>query len=236
MQPLDLGLEPVGGVAVEPVGDEQHHGALGQHPARPVVVEGAQTRADAGAAVPVLDRSGDAGQGGVDVALAELAGDVGQPGAEDEAVHPVTIVGHCVHEMQEHARIAAHGARDVAKNDQRRWSPPAALEPERDDVAARAQAGAQAGAHIDAPAPRVDGEAPRRHARGWQAHAPDDLPGPAHFVGRHVVEVAPAQHLARRVGHGGVVLGCVVVAGIASVAAVGAQRVVETAARRPDVL
>ena len=39
VQPVDLEGEPVVRVALEPVGDQQHDGALRQHPARPELVE-----------------------------------------------------------------------------------------------------------------------------------------------------------------------------------------------------
>ena len=39
--------------------------------------------------------------------MAQLAGDVGQPGAEQEHMHPVAIVGHRVQEMQQDLRVAA---------------------------------------------------------------------------------------------------------------------------------
>ena len=50
MQPLDLLLEALGVVPVEPVGNEHHDGALAKHAARPMAVEGVQAGADAGAA------------------------------------------------------------------------------------------------------------------------------------------------------------------------------------------
>ena len=77
MQPLDLLLEALGVVAVEPVGNEHHDGALAKHAARPMAVEGAQAGADAGAAGPVHHAFGYLLQGDVDVFLAQLTGDVG---------------------------------------------------------------------------------------------------------------------------------------------------------------
>ncbi len=97
MQPLHLALQPLAGVAIEAVGDQQHDRALGEHPARPDAVELVQAVADPGAARPVLDRVADLRQSYVDVALAQLARHVGDPGAEHEAVDAVaSLVTACM--------------------------------------------------------------------------------------------------------------------------------------------
>ena len=115
--------------------------------------------ADPGAARPVLDDVADLRERHVDVALAQLPGDVGDPGAEHEAVHAVAIVGHRVHEVQQHARVALHRARDVAQDDERRMAADAALLGEVDHGAAAVQRAPQRPAQIDPPAARIGVEA-----------------------------------------------------------------------------
>ena len=84
---------PAAGVAIEAVADQEHDGTLAEHAARPGAVELPQAGADPGAARPVLDQLADLRQRQVDVAVAQVARDVGEPGAEQEAVHPVAVVG-----------------------------------------------------------------------------------------------------------------------------------------------
>src|ERR1700693_284441 len=115
------------GIAVESVGDQEHHRSLTEHPARPKPVELVQALADAGAAGPVRDYLGDPIERDVDIAEAQITGDVGQPGAEHEGEDPVAVVGDRMHEMQEDAAVPAHRARYVAQHDERRRTKPAAL-------------------------------------------------------------------------------------------------------------
>ena len=103
LQTQGLGRQPLAGVAVEPVADDQHHRPLAQHPPRPDPVELGEAGADPRAAGPVLDHAADPLQRQVDVPVAQVAGDVGEPGPEQEAVHPVAVVGDRVHEQQQHA-------------------------------------------------------------------------------------------------------------------------------------
>ena len=56
------------------------------------------------------------GQRYIHVPIAQRPGHVGEPGAEDEAIDPVAIFGHRMHEMQEHPRVARHRAGDVAQH------------------------------------------------------------------------------------------------------------------------
>src|SRR5262245_23165419 len=56
---------------VEPVGDEEDHGALGEDSPRPEPVEVAQARAEPGAAAPVHDLAAAAGERLVDGAMAQ---------------------------------------------------------------------------------------------------------------------------------------------------------------------
>src|SRR5262245_26434686 len=55
MQPVDLEGERVVAVALQPVGDEQHDGALAEDAPAPIFVEGMQRAGDTGAARPVGD-------------------------------------------------------------------------------------------------------------------------------------------------------------------------------------
>src|SRR5262249_19017499 len=127
--------EPRARVAIKPIRDEEDHRALRQHSARPAAIELAEALADACAAGPVLDGAGDLVEGHVDIAVAQEARDVREPGPEKERIDAVAVVGDRVHEMQEEAAVAAHRARDIAEDDQRRWSRTAALAFERDQAA-----------------------------------------------------------------------------------------------------
>ena len=58
------------GLAVQAIGDQQHHGPLGQDSPAPLVVEGVQAMANACATRPVIDQIADLGEGLVDIAVA----------------------------------------------------------------------------------------------------------------------------------------------------------------------
>src|SRR2546430_4854493 len=62
VQPVHLERQPVVGLALQPVGDQEYNGALAQHPPAPQFVEGMQRGGDAGAAGPILHRGRTARQ------------------------------------------------------------------------------------------------------------------------------------------------------------------------------
>ena len=97
---------------------------LTEDPAAPFAVEFGQGWPDPGAARPVLDMLRDPVQGNVHIPRLQIAGDVGEPRAEQKGMDPVAVAGDGVEEMQEKARIAAHGAGNVAQHHQRRMAPP----------------------------------------------------------------------------------------------------------------
>ena len=55
VQPVDLEGQAVVGVALQPVGDQEHDRPAAEHPARPLLVEGGERGGDAGPARPVGD-------------------------------------------------------------------------------------------------------------------------------------------------------------------------------------
>ncbi len=204
VQPLHLLGEPLAGVAVEPVGDENDKRALAEHAARPAAVELAERGADARSPRPVLDRFRHAGERHIHVALAQLARDVGEPRAEEEGIDAVAVVGERMEEVQQHARIAAHRARDVAEDDEGRvaLAPPA---PAQIDVACpAAQRIAQGRPHVDAGSGRIGAKAPRGQHHDGKTHARHHRLGRAHLVPRHLLEVHLLENLAVRIGHRGV--------------------------------
>ena len=69
MQPVNFKGERVVGIALEPVGDQKHDGALGQHAARPLFVEGMQRRCNPRPARPVGHARRARGQRVVGIAL-----------------------------------------------------------------------------------------------------------------------------------------------------------------------
>src|SRR6185503_11221997 len=97
-----------------------YHGALPEDPARPLVVEFVERLADACAAGPILYLSRGFCQRYIHILITQGACDIVEPRAESEAIDPVAIVGNRVHEMQEHAGVSRHRARDVAQDDERR--------------------------------------------------------------------------------------------------------------------
>src|SRR5436309_975454 len=113
VQAVDLEFEPLAAVALEPVGDQQHHRALRQHAPRPLLVEGTQRGRDAGAARPVGDACRHRNERLVRVLALERAGDVGEPRAEEESMHALARVRHRMQEMQKQPRVLAHRARNV---------------------------------------------------------------------------------------------------------------------------
>ena len=143
VQPLHLLGEPVRVVAVEPVGDQEHHRALRQHPARPVAVEGVQAAADARAALPVLrlapgrrSAASTSLRAGARVMLVSRVPKVKAWTCAQPA--PLALAEACM-KVQEHPRVGRHRAGDVAERDEVR--PARAPRPlhQRLDVAARAQ-------------------------------------------------------------------------------------------------
>src|SRR6516225_4079209 len=110
------------GVAVEPVGDQQHDGTLAQEPPRPQAIEIGECMPYAGPAGPVRHYLGDPLERQVDVAVPQVTRDVGQPCAEDKGIDPVAVVCDRMHEMQKDAAVPAHRAGDVAQDDERWWA------------------------------------------------------------------------------------------------------------------
>ena len=204
MQPLGLGGEGGAVIAIQPIGDQQDHRPLPQRAAPPLAVEGVQAMADARAAGPILDGAADAGQGGVHVIAPQVPGDVGEPRPEQEGEDSVAVVGQGVQEMEQHARVAVHGARDVAQHHQgrRARAPPALHEP--DEVAPRAARRAQCGAHVGALAGDRRTVAPGRNLVHRQAHAAHFLARRPHLVRRHLLEVLVLQDFVLAPRHDGV--------------------------------
>src|SRR5580700_4487849 len=120
VQPVDLEGERVVGVALEPIGDEEDDRALGEHAARPKLVEGVQRRGDPGAAGPVRHARRAGRERIVGIALAQRAGDIGQPRAEQERADAFPCVGEVVQEMQKDAAILAHRAGNIEQRHDRR--------------------------------------------------------------------------------------------------------------------
>src|SRR5579862_420880 len=100
VQPVDLEGERIVGIALKPVSNEQHDGALGQHPPRPQLVEAAQRGCNAGAAGPVGHAGRTGGQRIVGITLAQRTGDVAQPRAEQECADAFSHIGERMQKMQ----------------------------------------------------------------------------------------------------------------------------------------
>ena len=170
---LRLERETLAGIRIESVGDQQHDGVLREQASRPAPVELAQARADARAARPVGHGRSDAIECDVDVAVLQMPGDGRQPRAEQQRMDAVPIIRDRMQEVQQHARVAVHRARDVAEHDERRRFHDAAAERERRRCACRARHPPQAGAKIDARASPCRLRTPHRPFGHRQAQSRD---------------------------------------------------------------
>ena len=136
------------------------------------------------------------------VAVAQLAGDVGQPGAEQEDVHAVAVVGHRVQEMQQDLRVAAHRCRRC------RTARPAAAAAYLRRLRAMVRISppwrrlcADGAAQVGRPGPVGSGAQPPRAAQvERQDQAADLALGRGDFGGAHRLEIHALQ--AFLVGHG----------------------------------
>ena len=193
VQALHLPGEVLARIAIESVADQHDHGVLSENAARPALVEFLQRRSDARAAGPVGGGLRYRAQRNIDIAMPQMPGHVGKPGTEDKAVHAVAVVGDGMQEVQEHARVAAHGARDVAEHDQGRVAAAVRAAAQRNDVGVAAQAGAQARTQVDLPAVRIGMQAPGSYLRNRQAQARDQAFGLLQFLRGHGLEVLALQ-------------------------------------------
>src|SRR5580700_11338753 len=206
VQPVDLEGERIVGIALEPVGDEEHDGALGQHAARPKLVEGVQRRGDAGAAGPVRNVRRTGRERLVRIALAQRARDIGEPGAEQERVDALSRVGEVVQKMQKDAAVLAHRAGDIEqRHDRRRFG----FGPDKaqvDEIAAAFHAGAQGAADVDQMAARMRRQAARADF-GERQHEPlHRLLGGGDLGAGHLRKIFPLQNFAVGHRHAGVEL------------------------------
>ena len=134
-RPLGLGTEPVVGIALQPVREQQHDGPPGQHAPRPAPVEFAKRRADARATVPVLDHCTQVRETAIDVFACQLPADMAEPRPEDERRHAPVAIAQTVGEMQEHARVFRHRTRNIAEYDDRGYDTPTTTPRKPDDFA-----------------------------------------------------------------------------------------------------
>ncbi len=181
---------------LEAVADQQHRGAAAQGTARPALVELVQAGRDARAARPVFDRAHHVGHRDIGVAALQQARGARQPRAEDETLDTRLGVAQCMREVQQHARVAAHRARDVGQHHHRRWQrarpPPAQLA----QFAAVARHRLQRAAPVDAAGTERAFAAPRGQRLEHPAHLRQRAASGAPLVSAHGVEVGLAQHLA----------------------------------------
>lgn len=200
MQAVDLLLQRHVRVALQPVRHQQHHGALPQNAAGPLLVERPQRGGDSGAAGPVLRRAGHSGKRGIRIAPAHGARHVGEPRAEQENVHP-PLLRQSVQEMQDGTGIVRHGARDIHQSHHRRRPVAGRAEAGQHHLPARGEAGAQRRTHVEACSAGRGPEAARgrliiRH--GETGDAPARL---RHFRRAHLGKVARAQNIFVRCRH-----------------------------------
>ena len=137
-----------------------------------------------------------------------MAGDVGQPGAKGKAVNlgptlPARI-GNRMQEMQDHAGILAHRARDVADHHKVRPADAGLAVVQRHDLAAMAQGGADGGAGVDARTVGRGLQATRLQRGDRQRQARQHAFGLGHLLNRHLFEIERFQPLFGGLRGGGV--------------------------------
>ena len=115
-------LQPLGTIAVEAVGEQQHECVLAEYATGPMLVEVIERRPDPCPTGPIIDVSGDLRQRHIGIAVLQSAGDMAQPGTEQERVDAIPIIGQRMQKMQKNARIGVHAAGDVDQHDNRRPS------------------------------------------------------------------------------------------------------------------
>ena len=200
VQALHLAAQFLAPVALQSIGEEQHAGALAQHPARPQAVELVQGGADARAARPVLHMGRAGGQRLVRVLVAQQARDIGEARPEEEGMHPPALFAQRMEKMQKDAGVIAHGAGDVADGDDGRAANRGRAKGELDGGAPRPQAAAKAAARVDARAPWVGRETAGAQLVAIHAHLRDGGLGAGDLRRAHLREVLALQHLLFRHG------------------------------------
>ncbi len=178
---------------LQAVADQQHGAAAAQHAARPVLVEIMQAGGDAGAARPVGHRAHHLGHGDVGVAALQQPGGARQPGAEDKALHRRIGMAQRMGEVQQHARVAAHRARDVGQHHQRCRLDARRAPAHVPQLAAVAGHGGQRGAPVGHARAVGAALAPGGQRLEHQPQLGQQALGLAPFVGRHGVEIGLAQ-------------------------------------------
>ena len=195
VQPVRLDRQFLDGIALKPVRDQKHHGALPQHPARPEPVEHMQRLADAGAAGPVPDSTRDLVDGLIRILRPHLPRNVGEPRAKQEGVNPAPLLSDRMHEMQEDARVLAHGARNIGDDHQWRLDHARFAEARQDEAAAGAHGSAHGCARIDADRMVGRAETPRPDFIEGEFKVCDGTLGCREFRCRHLREILRAQDL-----------------------------------------
>ncbi len=223
VQPVDLEGKAVVGIALQPVGDQQHNRTLGEHAARPQLVEGLQRGRDARAARPVDHVRRAEAERLVRIARLERARHVREPRSEEKRMHALSRIGDRVEEVQEEPRVVAHRAGDVEQRDDRRHLCLRSEIFKIDDGAARLEARAQGAPHVDQMAVPVAREPARAHLVEREHETGDRLPGGGDLGRRHLGEILFLQDLAIRHGEGRVDLG-VALAFLELVVEAGKQR------------
>ena len=99
--------------AVPTVREHDDDGPAGHAPHGPLVVEDAQTFAEARAAGPVVHGLGRLAQGEVGVAARQLARNPGQAGAQRECLHLLAPGDRRLHEAQQGAGVRLHRTRYI---------------------------------------------------------------------------------------------------------------------------
>ena len=144
-------------------------------------------------------------------------------------MHAVAVVGDGVQEMQEHARVAAHAAGDVAQHHQRRMPGNARAALQRDDLRPAPHARAQRRRQVDARSPGIGAKTPRLHFGNRQAQARDQFFRLRQLGAGHGLEVRVLQQLALGKGKAGVDLDLLLF--LLRLLALGIQRLRQAVAR-----
>jgi len=108
VQPVHLAPQSLDTVALKPISEQQHDGALRENAAGPIDIEAMERGGDARAARPILHLLRATRQRLIRITPTQRARDIGEPCAEQKRLDMAALVGERMEKMQKGARIFRH--------------------------------------------------------------------------------------------------------------------------------
>ncbi len=194
VQAVDFEFQFLHAVALQSVGDQEHHRPAAHHTAPPMAIEAGKCRADPRAAGPIghLRRAGS--QRLVRVAVTQRPRHVGEPRAEQEDMAAPPLFHHRMAEREKDPAVLAHRTGNIDEDDEWRGFAPPAAEFRQHQITAGAHGRPECRLRIKPRRMRRRLKAARGH--GVQRHhEPCDLaPRQRQFPRTHLGEIGLAQH------------------------------------------